>query len=74
MYNLLTLPGKSYFKMFDSKQYPSLLYGSEIWGLEVRDCIEQIYACKRFMNISLKSCNACNVMGDCGRYPTHIYM
>ena len=71
--DLQPLTYKTYFKFFDSKITPILLYGCELWGLEQMEQIErvQIYACKRFLNASLKSCNAA-VMGDCGRYPIYI--
>lgn len=50
-----------------------LLYGSELWGLEVRESVERVqyYLCKRFLNISLKANNYA-VLGECGRYPLHI--
>lgn len=64
---------RTYFKFFDSKISPVLLYGCEIWGLEYIEQIERVhvYACKRFLNAPLKSCNAA-IMGDCGRYPMFI--
>ena len=63
----------TYFKFFDSKISPILLYGCELWGIEYIEQIEKvhIYACKRFLNAPLKSCNAA-IMGDCERYPMYI--
>ena len=62
-----------FFKIFDMKVCPMLLYGSELWGLETFEYIEKVqyYACKRFINVSLKSCNY-GVIGDCGRYPLYV--
>ena len=31
----------------------------------------QFYACKRYMCVGMKSCNAA-VLGDCGRFPLYI--
>lgn len=73
LYHLLPMSRQMFFKIFDTKISPILLYGSEIWGLEFMNSIEQVhtYACKRFMNVSLKACNLA-VMGDCARYPMFI--
>ena len=30
-----------------------------------------MYACKRYMCVGIKSCNA-SVLGDCGRFPLYI--
>ena len=50
-----------------------MLYGSELWGVKQMPCIENvhIYACKKFLNASLKACND-SVLGDVGRY--HMYI
>ena len=55
------------------KVVPFLLYGSEIWGFKKHDLLEQVqyYACKRYMCVGMKSCNAA-VLGDCGRFPLYI--
>ena len=39
-------------------------------GIRRYDCFERVqnYACKRYMNLSLKVCNAL-VLGDCNRFP-----
>lgn len=71
--NVMPLTYRTFFKVFDAKLSPILLYGSEIWGLENIDSIEKVhtYACKRFLNIPLNSINNV-VLGDCGRYPMYI--
>jgi hypothetical protein len=63
-----------FFKIFDSKISPILLYGSEIWGTKNYDVIESIhtYACKRFLCIKQSSSNHV-ARGECGRYPLYIY-
>ena len=73
LYDLGQLPRNVFFKLFDRKLSPVLLYGSEIWGYEKRESIElvQRYACKRYMCVSLRACNAA-VLGDCGRVPMWI--
>ena len=52
---------------------PILLYGSELWGYEQKECTEIVNrcSCKRFLCVSLKSCNA-TVLAECGRLPTYI--
>ena len=44
-----TLDKNSFFIIFDTKVCPILLYGSEIWGLGMRENIERIqyYLCNR---------------------------
>lgn len=63
----------AFFKIFDTKVCPMLLYGCELWGLNHFEFIEKVqyYACKRFINVPLKTCNL-GVLGDCGRYPLYI--
>ena len=49
-----------FFKLFDSQIEPSSLYASEVWGLLVTDNhVEKVhtYACKRFLNVSLRTPN-----------------
>ena len=62
-----------FFKIFDTKICPILLYGSELWGIEKQVAIERVqtYACKRYMCVNLKTSNDA-VLGDCGRYPMYI--
>ena len=63
------VPQSVFFKLFDTKIVPILMYGCEIWGFQERDNIEivQRYACKRYMCLNAKTINAA-VLGDCGRY------
>ena len=68
LYNLGQLPKDIFFKVFDRKVSPVLLYGSEIWGFTKR---EPTYVCKRHMCAGLRACNAA-VLRDCGRFPIWI--
>ena len=67
------LPKHVFFKLFDTKVLPIIVYGAEIWGFKQYDALEQVhyYACKRFMCVGIKSCNTA-IIGDCGRYPLYI--
>jgi len=62
-----------YFKIFDAKVTPILLYGFELWGIRRQECIEHVhnYACKRFLSVPKYTCND-SVLGDCGRYLMYI--
>ena len=42
-----------FFKLFDAQIVPSLLYGSELWGIKARESIEKVHiqACKLFLNV-----------------------
>ena len=57
----------TFYKLFDSKIAPIMLYGSELWGLKNVACTElvHIYACKRFLNVHTMSCNG-TIQGDLG--------
>ena len=68
------LPYDVFFKIFDTKISPILLYGSEIWGINCYQCVEsvQIVACKQFLDVQSSTCND-TVMGDLARYPMQIY-
>lgn len=70
---LASLNSDSFFKIFDTKISPIMLYGSELWGMFDIHAIENIqtYACKRFLHTSLRSCNAA-ILGDLGRFPIKI--
>ena len=74
IYDLMPLQKNCFFKLIDAKIVPILLYGSEIWGLQRHECIERVhtYACKRFLSVPQFTCNV-PVMGDCRRFPLHIY-
>jgi hypothetical protein len=73
LYQYGQLPSSTFFKIFDTKICPQLLYGSEIWGIESKDELErcQYYACKRYMCAKQNACNY-SVLGDCGRFPMYI--
>jgi len=68
--SLKPLPYDIFFKIFDSKISPILLYGSEIWGFDNVSAVESIHlgACKRFLYVKSSSPNHV-VYGECGRYP-----
>ena len=61
------MPKHVVFKLLDTKVVPILVFGSDIWGFKRCDMLEQvqIYACKRYMCVGVKSCNAA-VLGDYG--------
>ena len=73
LYNDGQLSREVFFKIFDTKISPILMYGSEIWGIEYRQVVETIhhYACKRYMCVRLNSTNDA-VLGECGRFPLNI--
>ena len=70
LYKYGQLPNDIYFKLFDMKIKPILMYGAEIWGIFPNEMIKivQRYACKRFLCVNQKSTNAA-VMAECERYP-----
>ena len=63
----------TFFKIFDCKIAPVLLYGSEIWGFQDFSAIESVhlYACKRFLGVKRSTSNVI-VYGECGRTPMYI--
>ena len=67
------MSSKSFFKIFDAKIQPILLYASEIWGIKEMDHIEKVHilACKRFLCVPIKTPNKM-VYGELGRYPLHV--
>ena len=73
LYQYGQLTKEVFFKIFDTKISPVLLYGAEIWGVEKQIAIERVhyYACKRYMCVQTNSCNDA-VLGDCGRFPLYI--
>jgi hypothetical protein len=73
LYGYGQLSSYTFFKLFDCKISPQLLYGSEIWGLGRFDELERVqtYACKRFLCAKQKASNVA-VLGDCSRYPMYI--
>ena len=69
---------ETFFKIFDSKVQPILLYSSEIWGLQRLENIEiflyffsHLMACKRFLGVPVRTPNKM-VYGDLGRFPLFI--
>ena len=73
LYKFGQLPQNIYFKLFDMKVMPVLLYGSELWGYAEIETVEIVhrYACKRFLCVGQKSCNAA-VLAECGRIPVFV--
>lgn len=73
LYDLGQLPRDAFLKLFDRKISPVLLNGSKIWGFAKCESVElvQRYACKRYMCVWLRACNAA-VLGDCGQFPIWI--
>ena len=59
--------------LFDTIVKPTLLYGSEIWGMCRSLDIERAhtFAFKRFLNVSLHTSNTL-LYGESGRYPLYI--
>ena len=62
-----------FFKLFDTRIQPMLLYSSEVWGLNDCQTIENVHitGMKMFCNVSTKTPNIM-LYGDCGRYPLSI--
>ena len=65
----------TFFKIFDSKIQPILLYSSEVWGVLVKDNnpIESVhlFACKIFLNVAARTPNKM-AYGELGRHPLQI--
>lgn len=61
------------FKLFDTMVKPVLLYGSEIWGFEISETIENVHDqfCKRYLKLPLHTTHIL-ARGECGRYPIYI--
>ena len=59
-----------FFKLFDARVVPMLLYAAEIWGAHNFNQVEKVhlFACKRFLNVSLHTPNNI-VYGELNRYP-----
>ena len=62
-----------FLKLFDSQIKPILLYGSEIWAMQMDLQIEKahLFALKRLLNVSPKTPNDM-VYGEPGRTPLHL--
>ncbi|XP_071104703.1 uncharacterized protein [Haliotis cracherodii] len=65
---------QTFFKIFDTKITPILLYGAEVWGHTEYRTIElvHLYACKRFLGVK-NSTSSVMVYGECGRVPLYIF-
>ena len=64
---------KLFTQLFDSKVFPILSYGCELWGVfDIYD-VERVhlYALKRYLNVSLH-CSNKKVYSETGRYPLSI--
>ena len=73
IWHLRTMNTAVFFRLYDAQIQPTLLYGSEIWGLEKRELVERthMFACKRFLNVSVKTPSVmCS--GELGRLPISI--
>ena len=61
----------TFFKIFDCKIQPFLLYSSEVWGVLVKDNNPtksvHLFACKRFLNVAARPQNTM-VYGELGRH------
>ncbi|WAR13675.1 hypothetical protein MAR_027855, partial [Mya arenaria] len=70
LYKYGQLSSSTFFKIFDVKISPIMLYGSELWGFCERHAIENVllFVCNNFLCTNIKSCNAA-VLWDCGRFP-----
>ena len=64
------LSSEVFFKIFDTKISPVLMYGADIWGIEYQHAVEKVhyYACKLYMCVMLNSSNDA-ILGECGRFP-----
>lgn len=64
----------TFFKIFDTKIQPILLYATEVWGvLKDNNPAEKVHllACKRFLNVAARTPNKM-VYGELGRHPLQI--
>ena len=73
LYKYGQMSNEVFFRIFDSKISPVLMYGTEIWGTDYQQAVERVhyYACKRYMCVRLNSINDV-VLGECGRFPMYI--
>jgi len=71
--NCKEMSSTTFFRIFDTKVVPILLYSSEIWGYQRLDKLERVHmlACKRFLGVPLKTPNKM-VYGELGRYPLYV--
>ena len=73
LHSLTTSDINVFTKLFDTKVFPILSYGSELWGIFEIQEIERVhlYALKRFLNVSLHTSNN-KVYAETGRFPLSI--
>ena len=71
----LSLPVDLQLKLFDHMIAPILLYGSEIWGYENCDLIENFHFkyCKQLLHLKASTPKVM-VYGELGRFPMQIYI
>ena len=70
------MPIKLGLELFDKLVMPILLYGSEVWGCEIRDRIEAVQRkyCRTLLGVNSRTQNDI-VLAECGRLPLYpIYM
>jgi hypothetical protein len=70
---LKNMTRQTFFRVFDVKIQPMLMYASEIWGTQRLENIERVHmmACKRFLGVPLRTPNKM-VYGELGRYPLFV--
>ena len=70
---ILNLPIDIQLELFDTLVVPILLYGSEVWGFENCNIIENFHLqfCKQILKVK-KSTPNCMVYGELGRIPLNI--
>ena len=61
------------FKLFDTMIKPILLYGSDIWGFEISDTIENVQdnIYKKVFEFTQNTFHEI-ARGECGRYPLYV--
>ena len=71
--NLPEMTKQTFFKIFDAKVQPILLYAAEVWGCTRMDLIERVHllACKRFLGVP-KATPTNLVYGELNRFPLYI--
>ena len=64
---------ETYFKIFDAKVQPILLYSSEVWGLRRLENIEKVHlgACKRFLGVPIRTPNKM-IYSELCRFPLYV--
>ena len=67
------MTANTFFKIFDTKIQPILLYSAELWGLNKLEHFKKIHmlACKRFLGVPGRTPNKM-IYGELARYPLYI--